>query len=90
MDTIKLGDTVKDVITELQGVVIARVEYLNGCVRFSVQPKGLNESGEPFKSQYVDEEQLIVLRTEVVVDSAEVSDKGPGDGVSTRTTPPSF
>lgn len=39
MDSIALGDTVKDSITGFEGVAISRHDYLGGWIRFSVQPK---------------------------------------------------
>ena len=36
---IELGDTVKDIYTDFQGVVMAKTIFINGCVQFSVVPK---------------------------------------------------
>jgi hypothetical protein len=53
----KVGDTVHDTITGFEGVVVCRSEWLNGCVRLTVQPRKLHE-GKPIDSQTFDVEQL--------------------------------
>ena len=58
---IKLGIKVKDIVSGLTGIVIAKITYLNGCTQYAVRPKikkGENEIGE---SLYIDEEQLVVV-----------------------------
>lgn len=52
-----LGDTARDTITGFTGVIISRHEYLNGCVRLSLQPKQLKD-GKPIECQTFDVEQL--------------------------------
>ena len=36
---IKLGDTVKCLITGFQGIVTSKMEFLNGCIQYSLAPK---------------------------------------------------
>lgn len=55
--TIGLGDKAKDTITGLTGIVVARHEYLNGCVRLSVQPNEVKD-GKPVESSAFDIEQM--------------------------------
>ena len=76
---IKLGDKVKDTITDFEGTAIAQAKYLNGCVQYLVQPKGLKDS-EIIGSVWIDEGQLIVtLAAEnTIIDGNEI---GPGGGV---------
>lgn len=57
---IKLGDKVKDTITDFEGMAVARCVYLNGCVRIEVQPKGLNKDGKIVEAEWIDETQLVV------------------------------
>jgi hypothetical protein len=47
---INLGDKVKDTITGLEGVVLARAEYLTGCSQVNVQP--LCDSTNEVKTSY--------------------------------------
>ena len=56
---LKLGDKVKDSITGFKGVVIARAEYLNGCITLKVQPPKLKEDGSPIEADWFDEQRLI-------------------------------
>lgn len=58
---IQLGDYVEDTVTGLKGYAICRLEYLNGCVRFSIQPKEIHE-GKVAEQHYCDEQQVRVLR----------------------------
>jgi hypothetical protein len=56
---IKIGDKVKDTITGLEGMAVAKIIYMNGCIQYEIQPKGLKD-GKIIKSAWVDEGQLIV------------------------------
>ena len=62
---LQLGDVVKDRITGFKGVVIARTDWLNGCVRMSVQPEKLGSDGKPIESQVFDVEQLELIKAKV-------------------------
>ena len=53
----KLGQEVKDIVTNFKGVVVARTQYLNKCVRYGIQPTELKD-GKPVDWIYIDEEQL--------------------------------
>ena len=52
----KVGDLIRDTITGFEGIAIARTDWLNGCVRFLIQPKMLHE-GKPVEAQSFDQEQ---------------------------------
>lgn len=60
--TIKLGDKVRDSITKFTGVCVGRYEYLNGCVRFEVQPEKLGKEGLPVDSKVYDVQQLELVK----------------------------
>lgn len=60
-EKIFLGDEVKCRITGFKGTVIGRTEWLYGCVRITVQPKGLRDR-KIVETQTFDEPQLIVLK----------------------------
>lgn len=66
---IKPGDLVKDGITGFTGIVVARTEWLNHCIRCTVQPRELKD-GKPVESQTFDEEQLEVLEPQSFVSKA--------------------
>ncbi len=55
-----LGARVKDSITTFQGIIIARSEFLNGCIRYTVQPEELKD-GKTIDAHYFDEQQLVLL-----------------------------
>lgn len=57
---IRLGDKVEHTITDFKGTVIAKTEYLNGCVQFEVQPRELHE-GAIVDSAWIDEPQLKLI-----------------------------
>jgi len=74
--TVKLGDSVRDKITGFEGVAVARVVHLYGCVRVHVQPRELKE-GKPAESEWLDEEGLEVLQKGVVHSHNATIDRGP-------------
>ena len=57
---IKLGSKVKDKISGLTGIAMTRLEYLNGCVQYAVQPK-MEKGATEIPSWNIDEEQLEVI-----------------------------
>jgi hypothetical protein len=61
MRMISLGDKVRDVVTGFEGIVIARTDWLNGCVRFVVQPDKIEKNGKQPEGVSIDEQQLEVL-----------------------------
>lgn len=62
-----LGDEVRDAVTQYVGIVVAKTQWLNGCLRYAVQkPVKKNSSEIPLEPQWVDEPQAIVLRRGVV------------------------
>ena len=57
---IKLGQKVKDRVTGFTGIVISKLEYLNGCIQLGVKPNKLKD-GETLEAEYVDIEQMDVV-----------------------------
>lgn len=57
---INVGDKVKDTLSELEGRVIARTEWIYGCVRVTIQPFG-SKDGKPFDTLSIDEPQAELL-----------------------------
>ena len=58
--TVKLRDKVEDTITGYRGTVVAKAEYLNGCIRFGVQPT-VTKEGELPDWQWMDEQHRNVI-----------------------------
>lgn len=59
-DAVKLGDKVKDRVTGLTGIVVARTDWLNGCIRMMVQPQELKD-GKPVETSCFDIEELVLI-----------------------------
>ncbi len=53
----KMRDEVKDIVTGFSGIVVAKTEWLNGCVRIGLQ-NAILKDGLPMDVQWIDEEQL--------------------------------
>ena len=55
------GQKVRDVMTGFEGTIVYYAEYINGCIRYSIQPE-LDEEGHYQESQVIDEEQLELIK----------------------------
>ena len=55
--TIKMGQRVTEKVSGYAGIVVAKTEWIYGCVRFAVQAEGLHE-GNPREAQWFDEGEL--------------------------------
>lgn len=77
----ELGSTVKDQITNFEGVVVARTQYMTGCNRYAVQPRALDRDGKPIDWHNFDENQLVqVTDKELKIKEAKVKG-GPAPSV---------
>ena len=72
-----LGKKVRDKVSGLVGVAVSRIEWLNGCIQYGVQPK-MNKKSDEIKTWNIDEEQLEVMGVKVKVK------KKDGGGPTTR------
>lgn len=83
---IELGNYVRDTISnDYKGFVIAVTEWLYGCRRMGVQPKGLHE-GKPIETQWFDEAQLEIIDIEDKKEKANSDKGGPRkDPISRRS-----
>jgi hypothetical protein len=57
---IKLGQKVRDMVTNYEGIAIARVEYLNGCIQYCVKPT-ISQDGKMPEGEYIDYQQLEII-----------------------------
>lgn len=57
----ELGDTAKDRITNFTGMVVARTDWINGCVRYTLQPRELDKDNKIQDAQTFDVEQLVLV-----------------------------
>jgi len=73
----KLGQTVKDIITGCQGVVMSRSQYLTTCNTYGVQSSIL-QNGKPLEWQWFDEPRLILQKAKIIKLVPEKTKKGGG------------
>lgn len=59
---IELGDAVKDLISGFQGVAVAKTEWLNGCIRWTLQPESMSKDGASKATETFDAQQLDVIK----------------------------
>ena len=74
INTIKLGQKVKDKVTGFSGITTGKIEYLNGCVQFCVKPE-MTEPGKMPEGQWIDDMQLEVIGEGLSI--PQESDGGP-------------
>ena len=56
----ELREKVKDTVTGFQGIVSARIEWMNGCIRYIVLSKKRTAEGKSIDDT-IDEQQLISM-----------------------------
>ena len=66
---INFGDRVKDVVTDYEGIVVSKHEYLNGCVRWGIE--GKVKDGKLEDGHVIDEQRLVVIEKGVVPRNVE-------------------
>ena len=75
---IKLGQKVKDIVSGFKGIAICRMEYLNGCVRYTVQQKQ-TKAGAEITCMDIDTEQLEVVDSGILKKKKVTKTGGPKD-----------
>lgn len=86
---IRLGNVVHDVVTGFEGVAVARLTHLNGCVQYCVRG-AWREGPMPDEGTWIDAGQLTVVRDGVAYEFPERSqpkDGGPMPGAPKRYRP---
>lgn len=73
---IKLGDKARDSITGYEGIVVARCEWLNGCVRSTLQPARLLKDGSVPKMETFDETQLLLVEPTTSIQAPDAEKPG--------------
>ena len=58
---VKLGSYVRDKVTGLTGYVMARTEYLTGCVHIGIAPNKVKQDGTMPDWQWIDEGRCDVV-----------------------------
>lgn len=85
---IKVGALVKDRVTGFTGIAVCRSEWLNGCIRITVQPRELKD-GKPIETHGFDVEELIVLDADAMNQKPEQRRTGGPMPNATRPIEPS-
>ncbi|RLC38441.1 hypothetical protein DRH27_02240 [Candidatus Falkowbacteria bacterium] len=57
---IKLGDTVQCIHTGVKGVAVAKTEFYNGCIQYTIAPKATKEGKLP-EEVGIDEQSLKIV-----------------------------
>ena len=87
--TPQLGDTARDVITGLEGIVVCHNKWLYGCDVFGLQPRGLHD-GKPQKSEHFDEDRIEVIeRGTIAVPTAQTNHAPEPEAAPKKTGGPS-
>ena len=81
-----LGDEVESMVSGFKGIVVGRVQYLSGCLQYSVVARVQDDGKTP--TMWIDEPHLKITEAgKVKVNLDPDAPGGPHDS-PTRTTPP--
>lgn len=53
-----LGVKLKDLVSGVTGIAVARLEHLNGCVHYCIKPLA-DKDGKEIEGIYVDSQQIV-------------------------------
>lgn len=59
---IEPGDQAMDIYTGLKGTVLIRSEWMYGCERLTIQPKGLDDKGGPLDAHVYDDQRIKLVK----------------------------
>lgn len=74
-----LGTRMRDRVTSFEGIAVAKVIFLNGCVQFSLKPDRLDKDGKTMEANTIDSQQLEVVN-EGINKTKKVEEKKPTGG----------
>lgn len=85
MNKFKLGNRVRCIVSGFEGIITAKIEYLNGCCQFCVQPRCDDKEGTGKKPDalYFDWQQLELV-------DAGISIEGLGTGGPASNAPTQY
>ena len=83
-----LGKIVKDTVTGLKGTAVEKIEYLNGCIQYKIQPKMVKD-GVPVKALWYDLQQLELVKPKKKVVKRRTLRSGRELSLKTGGPPPS-
>ena len=74
---IEMYDEVKDTISGFKGIVVAKIIYATGCIRYEVKPRGIKD-GKSIEAEWIDE-SILVITKKAKSETIEKDPGGPGD-----------
>ena len=74
---IKLGDKVRCKYTGFTGIAVAKTEFINGCVQYSVVAKWNGKTTRDEMEQGIDEDSLEVIKPKKKKKEKKESNGGP-------------
>jgi len=80
MKNVKLGTRMRDTVTDFEGIAIARVEFLNGCIQYMLKPK-IDKEGKSQDAIAVDSQQLIIIDDGILTPEKKIEEKKPIGGI---------
>lgn len=80
MSSIRLGKKIRDKVTGQEGIATARLEYLNGCVQYCLQP-AIGTDGKRIDGIYIDAQQLEIVGDGIAITQRETG--GPAGNAPT-------
>jgi len=81
-----LGNYAQDEITGFKGIVVARTEWLHGCVRVALQASSLDKDGNVREETWFDVDRIAILDS-AHLKRANVTTGGPQRSVGKRRDP---
>lgn len=82
---IELGDRVQDKISKLKGIVVAKTDWLYGCLRLTVQPESTKDD-KPAATFTLDDPQVVLLEKKAVTPAGTLATASP-DGDDSPPAP---
>ena len=82
----ELGSKARDTISGFEGIVVAKTEWLNGCVRYTLEPTKLKDDGSTLDDETFDVQQLEAI--EEAKPKEKASTGGPPHHHATRAPDP--
>jgi len=68
MESINLGNKVKCKVTGFTGIVVSRIEYINGCIQYGIKPPVKKDEMKSPDTEYIDEQQIEFVDVGIYVD----------------------
>jgi len=81
---IELGDKVEDIYTGFKGTVMAKTEFINGCVQFSIVPKWTKDKDPMVMDVSIDSKSLKVIKKAKPKEDDDYSSGGPMTRIQRR------